>query len=1084
MKLSLILLSFALHVSAANFGQTISLKEENVSLPDLFKKIENRSPYRFYFASDVLPKKYFASIYAENATISHVMEKILAGANLSWKQLQGNRIVIMENAADSGTASIIKTITGIVRDNTGAPLENVSVMIKATGTGVTTTESGRFSINADEGDVLVFSRVGYKDQEITITIQETLDVILQTTEGSLDEVIVVGYGVQKKESLTGALQTIDGGKLRDITNPSVENMLNAKVAGAFVAPGSGRPGSRGAVVIRGQATLNGTTSPLWVIDGVIVGSSAGDLNPDDIETMTVLKDAASTAIYGSQGANGVVVVTTKKARAGKTTINVSSRTGVNQLTNGNLKMMNGAELYDYYASFANANTIAFPRWNPNLRNSNFDWWDLATQNGFTQNHNASISSGTEKLQSYFSIGLYDEKGAVKGYDYRRYNLRLTQTYQPVKWLKIKPAIVGSYRQVDDREYSTTAMYSNFPWDSPYDSVGNLVPHRSSTWVNSAGTNYLYDLQWNHAENKNYELMGNLDFEVKINNWLTFNSVNSYRYNTYAASGYNDPRSNAGLNVNGRLTDYRSEYARRYTNQMLTVNRTWGKHALYAVGGYEFNDYYAKTLDVYGTGFIPGFQVLDVVAKPERTKGDINEWAVQSFISKANYTYAGRYLLEASLRRDGASNFGDNAKYGNFFSISGGWNINKEAWFNVAWIDILKLRASYGSAGNRPSALYPQYDLYSVSAAASYDEQSGALISQIGNKDLTWERTYTTGIGVDASFFQNRGRITLDYYNKNTDNILYRVPISGLTGVTSIWQNIGEMNNKGIELSIGGDIIRNNDWLWSLDLNFGHNTNKLTKLYPTKNADGTYSVKPVIISDGLGIAGSAQRVLEPGRPVDTYYLKEWAGVNPNNGAPLWYRVERDANGNEISRDTVSRYAQATFEKLGKASPKFFGGFTTTLQFRQFDLNSVFGYSIGGKVYNYSRQEYDSDGTYTDRNQMKLMPEWSRWEKPGDIATHPVARYNNSQQGNQVSSRYLESNDFLRLRTLTLGYNFKLDKPAIKNLRLFFTGENLLVITKYSGVDPEIPANDGAVLSSTSPSVYPATRKYMFGLNVSF
>ncbi|MCH5687958.1 TonB-dependent receptor [Niabella sp. W65] len=361
----------------------------------------------------------------------------------------------------------------------------------------------------------------------------------------------------------------------------------------------------------------------------------------------------------------------------------------------------------------------------------------------------------------------------------------------------------------------------------------MVPHRSSLWVNSAGTNYLYDLQWDHSENKNYELMGNLDFEVKLTNWLTFSSVNSYRYNTYSASGYSDPRSNSGLNVNGRLTDYRDEYARRYTNQMFTVNRTWNKHVLYAVAGYEFNDYYAKTLDVYGTGFIPGFEVLDVVSKPERTRGNITEWAVQSYLSKVNYTYDNRYLLEASLRRDGASNFGDNAKYGNFFSVSGGWNINKERWFKADWVNILKLRASYGSAGNRPNTLYPQYSLYSVSAAASYNEAPGALISQIGNKDLTWERTYTTGVGMDMAFLDNRLRMTLDYYNKNTDNILYMVPISGLTGVTSIWRNIGEMNNKGFELSIGGDIIRNEDWLWSLDVNLGRNVNKLTKLYPTK-----------------------------------------------------------------------------------------------------------------------------------------------------------------------------------------------------------------------------------------------------------
>ena len=1005
---------------------------------------------------------------------------------LAWSlvlsTMSANIAIAHQKDVSSNTVHLLSqtSIQGVVSDGNG-PLSGVTIQVKNKNKITSTDDSGKFSILANVGDVLVFTRIGYQTKEVTVNSTD-ITVTLQSENEDIEEVVVVGYGLQKKESLTGALQVVKGEELRDITTPNVENMLNGKVSGAFVAPGSGRPGSGGAVVIRGQATLNGTTSPLWVIDGVIVGSGAGDLNPDDIETMTVLKDAASTAIYGSQGANGVVVVTTKRAKSGTSNIDFSTRMGVNQLTNGNLQVMNGAELYDYYASFANANTISFPRWKPELRNSNFDWWDLATKNGFVQNHNVSVSTGTEKLRSYFSLGMYDEKAAVKGYDYRRYNVRLNQEYKPFSWLSIKPSVVGARRGTDNKEYSVTAMYSNLPWDSPYDADGKLIGHRSSEWVNSANTNYLYDLQWNHSAGTNYELMGNLDFVVQLTDWLTFNSVNNYRYINGSSSGYTDPRSNGGESVKGRITDYRSEVARRYTNQMLTVNKTWGKHALFAVAGYEFNDYWSKTLDAYGIGFVPGFEVLDVVAKPERTKGGISEWAVQSLLSKANYTYDNRYLVEASLRRDGASNFGDNAKYGNFYSISGGWNINNENWFNVDWVNNLKLRASYGSSGNRPSSLYPQYDLYAVST--SYNGDSGALITRIGNKNLTWEKTMTTGVGLDGSFFNNRLRATIDYYNKNTGNILYNVPISQMTGVGSIYRNIGEMNNKGIELSIGGDIVRSNDWLWSLDLNIGHNANKLVDLFPTRNADGSYSVKPLFIGDGSGIAGSAQYVLEPGRSVDTYYLKEWAGVNPENGAPMWYIVTRDSDGNETARETTSDYSKATIEKLGKSSPKLFGGFSTALQYKEFDLGATFGYSIGGSIYNYSRQEYDSDGTYTDRNQMKLMPGWSRWEKPGDNATHPIAKYNNQDKGNQVSSRFVEENDFLRLRSLTLGYNLNLNQYGMKKVRFFFSGENLFVITDYSGVDPEIPANSGSVLSSAGPGVYPATRKYMFGLNVSF
>lgn len=979
-----------------------------------------------------------------------------------------------------------QVVSGTIIDaETGIPIPGVNVIEKGTTNGVVTDFDGAFTIEVPGDAVLEISYLGFATREINVNGQSQLEISMESEVSALDEVVVVGYGTQRRESLTGALETVDGDQLRNVTTPSVENMLSGKAPGVYVSPGSGQPGSRGGVVIRGQATLSGTTSPLWVVDGVILGSDAGELNPDDIETMTILKDAASTAIYGSQGANGVIVVTTKRARTGETTVSLSSSVGFSELNNGNMDMMNGAELYDFYNSFANPEQVSFPRWNPDLRNDNFDWWDLATRSGFTQNHNISVQGGTETLRSYMSIGLYDEQGAVKGYDYTRYNFRFKTEYKPTDWLTIKPAISGSLRDVENQQYSTTAMYSNFPWDSPYDEEGNLVPHRYGGWVNSANTNYLYDLQWNHSTNKNYEFTGNMDFDIRLTDWLTFSSVNNIRYNHYKANGYTDPRSNAGESVNGRITDYRSEYTRRYTNQILRFNHNWDLHHVNGLVAYEFNDYKGETLDAYGTGFIPGFEVLDVVATPERTRGGISEWAVQSVLFNANYAYDSKYMGQVSFRRDGASNFGDNAKYGNFFSVSGGWNIHRENWFEADWIDALKLRASYGSVGNRPSSLYPQYDLYAVSTGAAYNERPGALISQIGNKDLTWEKTFTGGVGLDATAFDNRLWLSVDYYEKNTDNILYMVPISGLTGVTNIWQNIGEMENKGVELSIGGEIIRSQDLSWSLDLNLGHNVNKLTELYQTRDASGDFAVRPIIIGDGLGIAGSAQRMLEPGRPIDTYYLKEWAGVNTENGLPMWYVVKRDEGGNELERTTTSNYAEATYEKTGKVSPDVFGGFSTNVQYKQFDLSAMFGFAIGGKIYNYSRQEYDSDGTYTDRNQMNLRPGWSRWEKPGDVATHPIARYNNSDNGNSPSTRYLEDADFLKLRSLSLGYNLDLSAYNINNVRISLTGENLFVITDYSGVDPEIPAGGGgAVMGSTGPGVYPSTRKFMLGLNVTF
>ena len=970
----------------------------------------------------------------------------------------------------------------IVDSKTGEPVIGASVKVKGTKLAAVTDLNGEFELNTHANATLQISYVGFKETEVKAS--NGMKISLEEDTESLEEVVVVGYGTQKKESLTGAMANIKGEKLKDITSATVENMLNGKVSGVYVAPGSGRPGSTGAIIIRGQTSINGATAPLWVVDGVIVGNSAGDLNPDDIETMTVLKDAASTAIYGSEGANGVVVVTTKQAKHEKMSISLSAKAGLSTLNRGNLEMMDGAEFYDYYKSFQNVESVNFPRWNEDLRNSNFDWFKLAKKTGSTQDYNLTLNGGSQNIQSMFTLGYFKEEGAVKGYDMNRYSTRIKVVYKPYEWLTIKPNISGSRTNDKDKQYSVGAMYSMMPWDSPYDENGNLVPNYYAGWVNSKATNYLNDLAaGNYSTSTTYDLSGGLDFDIQIAPWLTFSSVNNYSYYNSQTHGYYDPKSSSGEGVNGRTTEYNYVSTRRYTNQLLRFKKSWGKHNVNALLAYEFNDYEMKYTDVYATGFISGFEDFMTAAKPEMANGYRTAWAKQSYFTQWRYDYDSRYYGELSLRRDGRSNFGSNNRYGNFFSVSGAWNINNESWFKADWVDQLKLRAAFGSVGNVPTSLYPSYSLYSV--GATYNENPGALISQIGNKDLTWEKTYTTGVGVDASFWQNRLHATLDYYIKNTSNILYQVPVTGLVGVTSIWKNIGKMRNTGIELTVGGDIIRTKDLTWNVTANISHNSNELRDLYKQRDANGNYVVKPVLISDGTSIAGTAQRILEIGEPVDTYYMKEWAGVNPEDGKPQWYMD--DADGNKVVTDS---YSKASYYKCGKASPDVYGSFSTSLFYKNFDLQANFGYSLGGQIYSYYRQEFDSDGAYAgDRNQMKLQKGWSRWEKPGDIATHPRAMYNNQDKGNLASSRYLESSDYLKLRSLTLGYNFDLKKYGIQTLRLSVSGENLFTITDYSGVDPELPAgtNDKGVLSVTSTggtSVYPAVRKFMLGVNLTF
>jgi len=968
-----------------------------------------------------------------------------------------------------------KIAKGKVVDEKGIPIPGVNVIIKGSKTGVQTDIDGSFAIEIPNANtILVFTFLGMQDQEIPAG-NGTIKVTMKEAGQQMDEVVVVGYSKVKKESLTGSLQTLDNKKLLDVTTPAVENLLAGKASGVFVSTSGGQPGGASKVVIRGRGTVNGSTDPLWVVDGVIVGNSSPPMNPSDIESLTVLKDAASTAVYGSQGANGVIVVTTKSGKAGKATFNFSAKTSLATLDSGNFKIMNGAELYDLYNSYPNKQIFQNASWwTPELRNRNFDWWDNATQTGLAEDYNLSISGGGENFKSYISLGIYDETGAVKGYDYKRYNGLMKFEYKPYSWLTIRPQVNLTRQTTFDKQHSVGDMYRNLPWDSPYLSDGTLVGNAPNpTWVNTTGSNYLYDLQWNFSESENYNVRSNFDFDVKLTKWLTFASVNNYIFGNSNSTSYQDPRSAPALSVKGRVIDYYSTFNRLYTNQLLKLNTSFDKHQINAVAGYEWNEYRSKFSNAVATGIPPGIIVTDPAAIPEKVDGNRSEWAVQSLLSNANYSYDNRYLAQLSFRRDGASNFGKNAQYGNFFSISGGWNIHNEAFFKAKWVNNLKLRASYGSVGNRPNSLYGHLPLYSFSQ--SYNQNPGALISQLANPDLSWEKTFTTGVGVDVSFF-DKVNITLDYYNKNTSDLLYAVPLPGVIGVTSIWRNVGEVNNKGFEASISVDIIKTENLKWSVDANIGTNKNKITKLYGDR--------QEIIASDGSGVAGSANKLWKPGYDVDSWYLAEWAGVDPDNGKPQWYTTN-------TAGERVKTYSYADAFKnrkaIGSYTPDFFGGFSTTLNYKNFDFSAIFSYSVGGQIYNYARSEFDSDGAYTDRNQMNLHTGWSRWEKPGDIATHPQAIYDNNTNSNKVSSRFLETGTYLKLRSVSLGYNLPLKSININSLRLFVTGENLFTISHFSGVTPELSPNYNSatgqyVISGTATQIYPQTRRITLGLNL--
>ena len=513
--------------------QMMSVQMESTTLKELFDLIEEKFNYTFLIRNNDINLNERISIDMSNRSVEEILTTALKNQHADFV-VNNNRIVVYKSSsnpnelrnAERMVAQQTITISGTIVDAvTGEPVIGANVLVKGTTNGTSTDFDGKFSLEAPAGATLVVSYIGYVNHEVKATSAPMTIRIKEDTQ-NLEEVVVVGYGVQKKESLTGAMQVVSNEKLLDATSPTVENLLSGKAPGVQVTSGGGQPGAAGKVVIRGKSTVNGSTDPLWIVDGVIVGTEAGSLNPADIESMSILKDAASTAIYGSQGANGVIVVTTKKGKIGKATINASVKMGVNQLHRGNMNMMNGEELYDYYKSFANQDALP-SYFTEDLRNRNFDWWKEGTHLGFAQDYNVSVSGGSEKIKTYTSVGYYNEDGAVKGYDYKRYNLRFNVDYQATDWLTIKPKVWATRSDVMDQQQDLGAiMYVNFPWDSPYDENGDLIQqYRPTTWINSDATNYLYDLQWNYEKKTSYEFMGNFDFDIKFANPISEKTPN-------------------------------------------------------------------------------------------------------------------------------------------------------------------------------------------------------------------------------------------------------------------------------------------------------------------------------------------------------------------------------------------------------------------------------------------------------------------------------------------------------------------------------------------------------------------------------
>lgn len=952
-----------------------------------------------------------------------------------------------------------KTVTGTIMDETGSPLPGASVVVKGTTNGVSSDFDGNFSITAANDDILLFSYIGYFTQEANVVGKTTLNITLEPNTDTLDEVVVVAYGTQKKEEITSSIVTVDAKELTDVTVPNVSSMIQGKLTGVLVTPSSGSPGSVPEILIRGAASLGSNIYPLWVVDGVIQASTPV-VNPTDVGSISVLKDASATALYGSRGANGVVIVTTKRAKPGESRINYSTRVATSQFNDEKFEVMNSAELYTYNESFGNSQ----PWFGPELLQRDFDWLGNGTQTGFLEDHNLSFAAGTDKMNFYMNLGAYSEDGTVKGSGLDRYTFRTNLDYQITERLKIMPKLSLSFDKNDRQaQHNLYEMYLNLPWDIPFDADGTPInPQNVENWLSRDQSNYYFDLQWNYGKYKEFNTSGNFDLEYQLMDDLVFRSTNNFTLLEYRSKSYTDPQSRGGEATNGSISDFSSRRLTRLTTQILEYSHQFDRHFFSILAGYEYNDFEYESTGASGQGIIAGTSILDVTANPASVSGYQSDYSLQSLFSLLRYNFDERIYLQGSIRRDGASNFGLENQYGTFFSVGATWNLHKEKFLeDIDAINEMKVRASYGSVGNRPGSLYPYQNTYST--AMQYLGIPAAIPNQFGNSDLSWEKSYETNFGLDMRFF-DRVMATVDVYEKNTSDLLYFVQLPDATGYNGYYENIGGLKNRGVEIGLYGSVIDTEDFNWDIGFNISRNVNEITELFEGQDE----------------IETGGNKVLKIGKDVGTWRMRKWLGVDSANGDPLWEIIDADTG----VRSETNDYSSASLQVLGTSLPDFTGGFNTGLYYKNFSLTSNFIFISGGEYYNSSRELFDSDGLYPTFNQQVFIEDWSRWEKPGDIATHPLAIEGGNNNSNKVSSRFLEDASYLRWNNLTFGYSLTTPKMVdfgIDNINLFIAADNLKTWTKYSGPAPSIT---NSPTGGTSSLPYPLPRRYVLGVNITF
>lgn len=999
-------LLFGFTVSAQS--QKVSLDFKNERVEKVLASIKSQTGMSLVFSDQLVDVNRKVTMQLKDVTLKEALTRLLSGINLTF-EIRNNKIYFIEKKAVSQPGSRKKRVTGVVKDVMGEPLIGANVVEKGRSTnGVITDFNGKFTLEVDESASLVVSYIGYLAQDIPTKGKGDFHIILKEDTNTLDEVVVTGYGDFKKATYTGSASVLTTEKLEALPVVSVGQMIESNIPGISVVAGtSSQPGAKTTLRVRGVASMNASTEPLYVLDGVPIPSydlsnftsmsEAGGmgfietLNPADIESITVLKDAASASLYGAKGANGVVLITTKKGKEGKLRVNMAAKYGITDFAYTYRPLMGGEErrklIHEGLVNFqldkgvseqeaqqyADANIDQYAK---RLPQGYSDWESALFKTGYQQDYNLSASAGNQNSSFIGSLGYTKQTGVSLNSEMERFTGRVDASN---KYKKVEFGMNASFSwtknvHLPEGKFYGSAIYASKVNLTPSTPIYNEDGTYASGYRENNGYNPILEAEVNDYYARTVRAMGTAKIAYNVWDNLKVSSVFTVDYSLTKDFFFQSPDGRDGATYQGRGRMQMTDRIRYTSQNNLTYSKTFGKHSVSAVTAFEVMKYDYE--DLYAAKKTYGQDIntsLGNAADPIDADQKLQEDALMSYVASVNYSYDDKYYASFSFRRDGSSRLSPDTRWGNFWSLSASWRLSQERFMQPlkSVLSDLKLRASYGVNGNLPSSYYGYQSTYTT--GAFYSGKPSPWESTLGNEELTWEKNYALNLGLDIGLF-SRVNVSLDWYTRTTKDLLMSKQLNSISGFSSLLTNVGQMRNTGVELEVRSNNIKTKDFSWTTAFNLSHNKNKILKL-----ADLPWFV------DG-------RYVRKEGYPFNTIYLREYAGVDPETGSALYYDNQQDENGN-YTKNKVTDPGQASPIPLKDITPTISGGFMNTFNYKFIDLSFNLSYSFGGYSYDNASYILQDDGYSVISN--KSTEQRRRWQKPGDITDVPRFVYGNKK-----------------------------------------------------------------------------------------